>query len=224
MFTVPKEENIRKVWIQFCGRVDKFNPDTARVCSNHFTMDDFEDAIQSKIMGRYPRRLKKSAVPTVRPNPENSEKRQKMNEGDSSCETLELVYDDNRRLLEAADMESESSDNDDGREPVSMKKFRKLEAEKNELESKLNQSEELKNDIESKLKKSENKVSELRSISEALLARIDEQEDQIRSLQEYAVTLKKSAPPNDHAVERKIASILKGLLKKKEVIVVLRRH
>lgn len=39
----PKDNKLKKKWIQFCKRKDKFNPTHVRICSNHFQKDDFEN-------------------------------------------------------------------------------------------------------------------------------------------------------------------------------------
>ena len=42
----PKCANLRKKWINFCRRKDNFNWKTARICSLHFSSDDFENNLQ----------------------------------------------------------------------------------------------------------------------------------------------------------------------------------
>ena len=40
-FSFPKDNKIRKEWIMKCKRNDKFNPDTSRICSDHFEKHKF---------------------------------------------------------------------------------------------------------------------------------------------------------------------------------------
>src|SRR5258705_11824602 len=39
----PKESKLRAIWINYTKRADKhFNPNNARICSEHFIAEDFE--------------------------------------------------------------------------------------------------------------------------------------------------------------------------------------
>lgn len=40
----PKNESFRKKWIKFCRREKTFNPDTSRICSKHFTKNDYDNS------------------------------------------------------------------------------------------------------------------------------------------------------------------------------------
>lgn len=59
-FSFPKNRDIRRTWIVKCHRQDKINPDTARVCSEHFSEEDYEDALRAKLMGNTATKLKKT--------------------------------------------------------------------------------------------------------------------------------------------------------------------
>lgn len=59
-FTFPRDCKLRREWIVKCRRQDSFNPDTARICSQHFTEDDYEDAVRAKVIGEAPKKLKKT--------------------------------------------------------------------------------------------------------------------------------------------------------------------
>lgn len=59
-FTFPQDPQLRKEWMKQCHRKDKFNPGSKRICSKHFTSDDYEDAMQTKLMKETPKRLKKN--------------------------------------------------------------------------------------------------------------------------------------------------------------------
>lgn len=56
-FVFPKDTHLREIWIYNCYRKDAFNPNTSRICSEHFDLSDFD------ITGTRPR-LKKDAIPT----------------------------------------------------------------------------------------------------------------------------------------------------------------
>lgn len=43
---------IMKIWINGCQRSDKFNPDTHRICSVHFTKNDYERDLQHELLGK----------------------------------------------------------------------------------------------------------------------------------------------------------------------------
>lgn len=43
---------MRNEWIQRCRRADKFNPDTACVCSKHFTEKDYERDLEHELLGK----------------------------------------------------------------------------------------------------------------------------------------------------------------------------
>lgn len=59
-FNFPKDPTLRTEWAVKCNRSDRtFNPATARICSEHFNDDDFEDALRAKLMGEVPIKLKK---------------------------------------------------------------------------------------------------------------------------------------------------------------------
>lgn len=60
-FRFPQDPDVKKEWIVKCCRADKnFNPNNARICSDHFTLDDYEDSLKARIMGKTPMKLKKN--------------------------------------------------------------------------------------------------------------------------------------------------------------------
>lgn len=59
-FSFPKDSGIRKQWITLCHRKDKFNPNTSRVCSEHFVKFDFEDIIHAELTNSPPKKLKRT--------------------------------------------------------------------------------------------------------------------------------------------------------------------
>lgn len=61
-FTFPKDEKLRKEWVNKCHRQDKFDPKYKRVCSKHFKPEDYEDLLQATLMGSEPRKLKSNGM------------------------------------------------------------------------------------------------------------------------------------------------------------------
>ncbi|KAJ8971271.1 hypothetical protein NQ317_001173 [Molorchus minor] len=60
---------ILRRWVNYCKRGDKFNSNTATICSIHFTQNDYERDIQNELLGLPLRRvLKKTAVPILNLN------------------------------------------------------------------------------------------------------------------------------------------------------------
>lgn len=41
-FAFPKDQQLCKQWVVFCGRTDNFNTNTSRICCEHFKNDDFK--------------------------------------------------------------------------------------------------------------------------------------------------------------------------------------
>ncbi|GBN71779.1 hypothetical protein AVEN_147050-1 [Araneus ventricosus] len=66
----PKDENLCKQWLFNCKRLDHVNTKYARVCSDHFHSDDYEDDMRNKLLGLPQRRILKNteqnAVPYTR--------------------------------------------------------------------------------------------------------------------------------------------------------------
>ena len=69
LHSFPRDESMRKVWINKCMRADVFNVDKARICSAHFLPSDYDRDFQGELMDQKPRKrrfLRKNAVPSVR--------------------------------------------------------------------------------------------------------------------------------------------------------------
>lgn len=61
----PKEEQLRNKWVRFCRREKNFNPDASRICSKHFTKEDYENSeVESSIKGLLNMEVKKRLRPT----------------------------------------------------------------------------------------------------------------------------------------------------------------
>ena len=66
----PTEEKVKKVWIARCNRKDSINPLTAKICSKHFTEEDFVRDFQAELTGqKRRRRLNPGSVPTINLKP-----------------------------------------------------------------------------------------------------------------------------------------------------------
>lgn len=50
-FTFPKDKKIAREWIRLCKRDDKFNVVNARICSKHFTTDDYVRNLKHELLG-----------------------------------------------------------------------------------------------------------------------------------------------------------------------------
>lgn len=63
----PSEEYIREHWKAICGRKDpSYNCQTARVCSLHFSRDNYEKDLEHELLGLPPRtRLRRGAYPDI---------------------------------------------------------------------------------------------------------------------------------------------------------------
>jgi hypothetical protein len=64
-FRFPKDTNIRKQWIQKCHRKDKFRVENSRICSQHFSRQDYEDDMKARLLHTIPKKLNSSAVPSL---------------------------------------------------------------------------------------------------------------------------------------------------------------
>ena len=78
-FSFPKDGQLRKAWIHYCGRWN-FDPTSGhRLCSTHFTRDCFErDPLRMMklgVDGTFKRRLKPDAAPNVPLAPPDLEKK-----------------------------------------------------------------------------------------------------------------------------------------------------
>lgn len=66
-FRFPKQENLRRLWVERCKRKDKFNPDTSYICSDHFRDDDFITNLRTELMGSKQKKfIGKNVVPSIK--------------------------------------------------------------------------------------------------------------------------------------------------------------
>ncbi|XP_072385585.1 uncharacterized protein [Diabrotica undecimpunctata] len=66
--TFPKDSVTRKLWIISCCRQDKFNCNTARICSKHFKTEDYQRNLQQELLNYVSKKglkLKPEAVPSL---------------------------------------------------------------------------------------------------------------------------------------------------------------
>ncbi|XP_055387879.1 uncharacterized protein LOC129616308 isoform X2 [Condylostylus longicornis] len=66
-FRFPKNKEIAKIWIQKCGRKDKFNIQSSYICSKHFVQEHYRRNLQHELLNYSPKnskKLKDDAVPT----------------------------------------------------------------------------------------------------------------------------------------------------------------
>ncbi len=65
----PRDPKFRKIWTTLTHRADKFNFSTGRICSIHFTENDF---YSKTVKGKQVKCLKSTAVPTLNLLPQSS--------------------------------------------------------------------------------------------------------------------------------------------------------
>lgn len=58
----PKDPYIRDQWMLRCVKDDTDNIDGARVCSDHFSIDDYDDIIKAKLNNTHPKVLKSTGI------------------------------------------------------------------------------------------------------------------------------------------------------------------
>lgn len=65
-FRFPKDKNICEKWILKCYQRDKFNIETARICSKHFSENDFERKEKLLKLPEKKWKLKRDAIPSLK--------------------------------------------------------------------------------------------------------------------------------------------------------------
>lgn len=58
----PDDTEIRKEWIRRCQKGNEWSCANKRICSAHFKLEDFEDALKATFLNVRPRRLKKDGI------------------------------------------------------------------------------------------------------------------------------------------------------------------
>ncbi len=131
MHRFPKDKDLAQQWLVACKRADKVNTATARVCSRHFKVQDFETSLKSKLMDNQVKlRLKRTSVPTVMLHPSQPPAAQ--SDRDSRQNTRQK-----KKLVEALTRQNDEelnppdviSSEEEARELTPEEKIKKLEEE-----------------------------------------------------------------------------------------------
>lgn len=73
LHSFPKDEELRAKWVNACRRVVRFNPDTCRVCSEHFDENDYVRDLYAELLNiNRKKKLKNDAVPHLKLSVEKS--------------------------------------------------------------------------------------------------------------------------------------------------------
>ena len=54
--TFPRKGDIREQWFAASKRADDFNPDTSRICSEHFVAEDYIRDLKAELLGYTPKK------------------------------------------------------------------------------------------------------------------------------------------------------------------------
>ncbi|KAF2894161.1 hypothetical protein ILUMI_12015 [Ignelater luminosus] len=92
----PKDEKIRKIWIQKCSRTGNFNPATSVICSTHFQEEDFERDLRAELLNLKPRGILKKAGSSDRSLRKNKQENKKIVEEllNASTSVTEFIVGD----------------------------------------------------------------------------------------------------------------------------------
>jgi len=72
----PKNPKLRRLWKLACKRQDEFDEEKWRICSNHFSEDDFQRDLKNELLNRpLVKKLKPDVVPTLNLLPSSAAKR-----------------------------------------------------------------------------------------------------------------------------------------------------
>ncbi|KAK5646413.1 hypothetical protein RI129_004877 [Pyrocoelia pectoralis] len=66
-FSFPKDKKVEGIWRHLCKRNDKFNVRSARICSKHFSDDDYKRNLKHELLPYKPKKYrlpKKEAIPS----------------------------------------------------------------------------------------------------------------------------------------------------------------
>lgn len=59
-YRFPKNKSLRQIWVQKCKRGGKWDPENCRVCSEHFTEEDYERDLQAELLNLPAKRILKT--------------------------------------------------------------------------------------------------------------------------------------------------------------------
>lgn len=95
-FCFPKNPTLQREWLDKCKVKNKnsINVANARICSAHFTNDDYEDLIKSQILGTQPRKLKDSVVPSLNLSLQKKESKKTQQE----CVSLHIKREESEEI------------------------------------------------------------------------------------------------------------------------------
>lgn len=66
LHTFPRDSKLREKWVKACKRSNRFSPNKARVCSDHFDEQDYERDLMSELLNLVPKkRLKPNVIPHI---------------------------------------------------------------------------------------------------------------------------------------------------------------
>jgi hypothetical protein len=68
-YSFSKDDSLRQQWVHLCKRKDKFNPATARTCSDHFKEEELNWDLKYKLLQYSPRKSRKvrpGALPSLK--------------------------------------------------------------------------------------------------------------------------------------------------------------
>lgn len=88
----PRDPTVRNIWIERAQKEGKLNPRTRRICSVHFTKNDYVRSFQKQLMGyNQKKKLKPDAIPSVSLDQKCSTNSQELLETNSTSNTNESI-------------------------------------------------------------------------------------------------------------------------------------
>ena len=64
----PKDTTLRNTWVRKCRRSDGVNPNTARICSLHFSSSQLKNELKFKLLNIPPPKKYRNLLPTAVPD------------------------------------------------------------------------------------------------------------------------------------------------------------
>lgn len=94
-FRFPKEKQLRNAWLFKCARSDKFNIETARVCSLHFKEEDFERNLRNELLKSVNKikKLKRNIIPS-----ENLPSKKALKQSDISRQKRQRIRHEKQKI------------------------------------------------------------------------------------------------------------------------------
>ena len=189
----PKDDDLSKVWLSKCGRQDSFKTKGKKVCSNHFTADDYD------YNGFSGKSLKKGAIPSL-----------KLNVGEDTIEVNDVGNNSSSNVIDDIDISYDDGvvTNETERSKRKVKKDHLRMAndvllaeakEKNEIldnvvSSLQRENQELKNQLRAQREADNNEIKSLKeklAASEKKNKRLNTQNSRLRRVAEKSKIIKK---------------------------------